>query len=78
MRQALCLIFWRLLRGRRQGRVDVVVREQLLDDVELPIRDGLVKLQDGAELRRRVGERHGHGAVWLVGWLAGCWLLGTF
>ena len=61
MRQALCLILWRLVRGRREGRVYVVVREQLLDHVELPVRDGLVKPQDGAELWRRVGECHGHG-----------------
>ena len=38
----------------------VVVVEQLLDGVELPIRDGVVKLQDSAELGRRVGGGHSH------------------
>jgi hypothetical protein len=38
----------------------VVVIEQLLDGVELPVRDGIVKLQDCAELRRRVGDGHSH------------------
>ena len=60
MRQALSLIFWWLLDGRRKGRMYVVVIEQLLDGVELPIRDSIVKLQDSAELRRRVGDGHSH------------------
>jgi hypothetical protein len=58
MRQALRLIFRLLLCGRREGRVYVVLREELLDDVELPIRDRVVPPQDGAELWRRVGEGH--------------------
>ena len=77
MRQALCLILRRLIRGRRERRVDVVVRKQLIDNLKLPVRDGIVKPQDSAELRRRVGECHGHRVVWcgwLVGWLVG-WLL---
>ena len=73
MRQALCLILRRLIRGRRERRVDVVVRKQLIDDLEPPVRDGIVKPQDSAELRRRVGECHGHRVVW-CGWLVG-WLL---
>ena len=72
MRQALCLILRRLIRGRRERRVDVVVRKQLIDDLELPVRDGIVKPQDSAELRRGVGECHGHRVVW-CGWLVGCW-----
>ena len=60
MRQALSLIFWWLLDGRRKSRMHVVVIEQFLDGVELPSRDGIVKLQDSAELRRRVGDGHSH------------------
>jgi len=40
--------------------MSVVVIKQLLDCVELPIRDGIVELQDSAELRRRVGDGHSH------------------
>ena len=47
----------------------VVVIEQLLDGVELPSRDGIVKLQDSAELRRRVGDGHSHdGSCRCVFW----------
>jgi hypothetical protein len=34
----------------------VIVIEQLLDGVELPSCDGIVKLQDSAELQRRIGD----------------------
>lgn len=39
----------------------VVVVEELLDDVELPIRDCIIELLNSEELRRRVGEGHSHG-----------------
>lgn len=58
MRQTLRLAFWWHICGRREGRVYVVIREQPLDDVELPSRDRVVKQMDSTELRRRVGERH--------------------
>lgn len=45
----------------------IVVVEQLIEGVELPVRDGIVKLQDSAELRRRVGDGYSHdGTVAVV------------
>ena len=69
VRQALSFIFWWLLDSRRKGRMHIVVIEQLLDRVKLPIRDGVVKLQDSAELRRRVGDGHSHDggcSLWVL------------
>ena len=40
----------------------VVVTEQLLNGVELSSRDGIVKLQNSAELWRRVGDGHSHNS----------------
>ena len=42
------------------GRMYVVITEQLLNGVELPSCDGIVKLQDSVELWRRVGDGHSH------------------
>ena len=42
----------------------VVITKQLLNGVELPSRDGIVKLQDSAELWWRVGDDHSHDGSW--------------